>query len=75
MPADKLLHILVGIAIAAAVAPFGAVPAFFAVLVAAIGKELYDSTGRGTPELLDAVATVAGGVALLAWYCALTYFL
>ena len=75
IPADKLLHILAGIAIAAAVAPFGAVPAFCAVLVAAIGKELYDRTGRGTPELLDAVATVAGGAALLAWYCALTYFL
>jgi len=68
IPADKLLHILAGIAIAAAVAPFGAVPAFCAVLFAAIGKELYDRTGRGTPELLDAVATIAGGVALLAWY-------
>jgi hypothetical protein len=75
IPTDKLLHILVGIAIAAAVAPFGAAPAFCAVLIAAIGKELYDRTGRGTPELLDAVATVAGGAALLAWYCALTYFL
>ena len=64
IPTDKLLHILSGIAIAAAVAPFGAVPAFFAVLFAAIGKELYDRT----PDLLDAVATVGGGVALLAWY-------
>jgi hypothetical protein len=65
---DKLLHILAGIAIASTVAPFGAAPAFCAVLIAAIGKELYDRTGRGTPELLDAVATVAGGVALLAWH-------
>jgi len=68
IPADKLLHILAGIAIAAAVAPFGAAPAFCAVLIAAIGKEFYDRAGLGTPELLDAVATVAGGVALLAWY-------
>ena len=68
MPTDKLLHILAGIAIAATVAPFGAVPAFLAVLIAAIGKELYDSTGRGTPELLDAVTTIAGGLSLLAWH-------
>lgn len=30
---------------------------------AAIGKELRDMRGFGTPELLDALATVAGGVA------------
>jgi hypothetical protein len=68
MPTDKLLHILVGIAIAAILYPFGILPAMLAICIAAIGKELYDRTGRGTPELLDAVATVAGGVALLAWY-------
>jgi hypothetical protein len=75
MPTDKLLHILAGIAIAAAASPFGAVPAFCAVLFTAISKELYDRAGRGTPELLDAVATVVGGVALLAWYCALSFAL
>lgn len=49
MPTDKLLHILVGISVAA-------------VLIAAIGKELYDRAGYGTPDLLDAVSTVAGGL-------------
>ena len=68
IPADKLLHTLAGISVAAVVAPWGVIPAAAAVLFAAIGKELYDRTGRGTPELLDAVATVGGGVALLAWY-------
>ena len=68
MPTDKLLHLLVGIAIAAILYPFGLIPALVAVVVAAIGKELWDKTGRGTPELLDAVATIAGGAALLAWY-------
>jgi hypothetical protein len=30
--------------------------------------ENMNRTSRGTPELLDAVATAGGGVALLAWY-------
>ena len=29
------------------------------VIAAAVGKELYDMTGKGNPEVLDAVATVA----------------
>jgi hypothetical protein len=68
MPTDKLLHLLVGISIAAILYPFGLIPAMVAVAVAAISKELWDKTGRGTPELLDAVATIAGGAALLGWY-------
>jgi hypothetical protein len=60
MPTDKLLHLLVGIAIAAVVA----------VVVATIGKTLWDKTGRGTSELLDAVSTIAGGAALLGYYSA-----
>jgi len=70
MPIDKLLHLLAGIAIAAILYPFGVVPAFCAVLFAATAKELWDKTGRGTPELLDAVATIAGGATLLGWYSA-----
>ena len=68
MPTDKLLHILVGITIAAILYPFGILPAMLAVTIAAIGKELRDMRGHGTPEVLDALATVAGGVALIAWY-------
>lgn len=33
---------------------------FSAALAAGIAKELYDSTGRGTPELADIGATVLG---------------
>jgi hypothetical protein len=62
---DKLLHLLVGIVIAAVVYPFGVFWACLAVLVAAVGKEIHDATGRGHVELLDALATVAGGVLLL----------
>jgi len=68
MPTDKLLHLLVGIAIAAALYPFGLIPAMLAVTIAAVGKELYDSTGSGHVEVLDAVATLAGGAVLLGWY-------
>ena len=70
MPTDKLLHLLVGIAIAAILYPFGLTLATVAVVVAAIGKELWDKTGRGTSEVLNAVATIAGGAALLGWYSA-----
>lgn len=68
MPTDKLLHLLAGIAIAAVAHPFGILWAGLAVFVAAIGKEAYDSTGRGYVEVLDAVATLAGGAVLLGWY-------
>jgi hypothetical protein len=70
MPTVKLLHLLVGITIAATLYPLGLIPSGVAVVVASIGKELWDKTGRGTPELLDAVATIAGGAALLGWYSA-----
>ena len=34
---------------------------------AAIGKELWDAQGHGTPDHIDAMATVAGGAAMLGW--------
>lgn len=71
MPVDKLLHLLAGSTLAALVYPFGILWACLAVLVAAVGKEAYDSTGRGNVELMDAVATLAGGAALLGWYAIL----
>lgn len=68
MPTDKLLHLLAGSTIAALVYPFGFIAVCVAVFGAAVGKEAYDSTGRGHVELLDALATVAGGAVLLGWY-------
>jgi hypothetical protein len=34
-------------------------------VVAAIGKELYDASGRGAPDVWDAVATALGGAVVL----------
>lgn len=67
MQLDKITHTLAGVAIAAALLPFGVIPAMLAVLVAAVGKELWDAQGNGTPDHIDALATVAGGVAMLGW--------
>jgi len=64
---DKQVHILAGAAIAAALLPFGIIPALLAVVVAAVGKELWDAQGHGTPDRIDALATVAGGCAMLGW--------
>jgi hypothetical protein len=47
MPTDKLLHFLAGCTIAALGYPFGIFWACLAVFAAAVGKEAYDSTGRG----------------------------
>ena len=64
---DKTTHTLAGAAIAAALLPWGVIPALLAVIVAAVGKELWDAQGHGTPDHIDALATVAGGCAMLGW--------
>ena len=66
VPLDKAFHFLAGWAIAAT---FQSMPLVAAALVAAaaIGKELWDRKGNGTPELADCLATLAGGVAALAF--------
>lgn len=67
MPLDKITHTLAGAAIAAALLPFGVIPALLAVVVAAVGKELWDAQGHGTPDRIDALVTVIGGVLMLGW--------
>lgn len=64
---DKITHTLAGAAIAAALLPWGVIPALLAVVVAAVGKEVWDAQGHGTPDKLDAIATVFGGIAMSAW--------
>ena len=64
---DKIAHTLAGAAIAAALLPWGVIPALAAVFVAAVGKELRDAQGHGTPDRIDAPVTVAGGAAMLGW--------
>ena len=67
MTLDKITHTLAGAAIAAALLPCGVIPALLAVIVAAVGKELWDAQGHGTPDHIDALATVAGGATMLGW--------
>lgn len=67
LPIDKITHTLAGAAIAAALMPFGVIPAVLAVVIAGAGKEVWDAQGRGTPDSVDALATMAGGAAMLGW--------
>ena len=67
IPIDKITHILAGAAIAAALLPWGVIPALLAVVVAAVGKEVWDAQGHGTPDHIDALVTVIGGVLMLGW--------
>jgi hypothetical protein len=67
MDADKLCHLLAGIAIAAVMYPFGPLLAMLAVIVIGIGKEVRDMLGDGMPEVNDALATIAGGVLFISW--------
>ena len=64
---DKSAHALAGAAIAASVLPFGLIAAVVAVGVAAVGKEVWDLRGNGTPEHADALATVVGGALMINW--------
>lgn len=60
---DKLLHALAGAAIASFCLMIASTPvAFVAVVAAAVGKEIIDSARGGTPDVLDAVATIAAGI-------------
>jgi hypothetical protein len=64
---DKITHTLAGAAIAAALLPWGVGPALMAVAAAAVGKELWDAQGHGTPDHIDALVTILGGAAMLGW--------
>jgi len=59
---DKALHFIAGAIIAA---PFAAVGypyhAVAAAVLAAVAKEAWDMLGNGTPDVMDAAATIAGG--------------
>lgn len=70
LPTDKMAHACLGIVVAGGVMVFGGpLWAFTAVLIAAVGKELYDTRAHGRPDAWDAVATIAGGAVVLgaAW--------
>lgn len=62
MTHDKVLHFIGGFFLGfpgSAISPLAGI--ILAIAVGA-GKEIYDYYGHGTPEWLDFVATVAGGL-------------
>lgn len=68
IPLDKQAHFWAGMAIyGLTVAVFPMFYAMLPVLLAAIGKELWDKRTHA-PDWMDAAATAAGGVVAMAWY-------
>lgn len=70
LPYDKALHVIAGVLVFAiaqlAIGPWAMIP----VVIAAVGKEVYDKvSGKGTPEWQDAAFTIGGG--LLGLLCSL----
>ena len=65
VPADKQGHFIVGLIAYMAFHFIGVAVGLGVVAVLAVGKEIYDwfHRDRHTPDLWDAVATMAGGVA------------
>lgn len=69
IPLDKQAHFFAGGFVFAITAPhIGLALATVAVLVAAFGKEIYDYMHQDchTPDIWDAVATIAGGLVVAA---------
>jgi len=69
VPRDKKLHFLVGLGIGSLAMIHPSL--WVCVPVTAIAKELRDLRGHGTPEVLDAVATILGGCP---WLIAVYFF-
>ena len=67
IPLDKVAHFFSGGFLAALLMPFGMPTAWVGVAAAAVLKELWDSTGRGTPDWKDAFATIVGGSVIVIW--------
>lgn len=66
---DKRLHLAVGAIIALATLWINPIVSMTLVVLAGIGKEVYDKVSRkGTPEVMDAVATVIGGTMVTTSY-------
>jgi hypothetical protein len=59
--ADKTVHFLSGYLIAT-ILPIPAGYGLALAVMAAAGKEYWDSKGNGSPDILDFAATVSGGI-------------
>lgn len=58
---DKQMHFFTGYFIAT-VLPIPIWYGLLLCLIAAVAKEVWDSQGHGTPDVMDALATMAGGI-------------
>ena len=65
---DKVLHFIIGQAVALFLLPIGWEVSLMAVVLIAVSKEVWDSQGKGTVELLDALATILGGIIIVGLY-------
>lgn len=63
IPADKVMHFASGVILFASIQWISVPLACAAVVLAGLGKELYDMTRKDihTPDIWDAVATILGG--------------
>ena len=64
IPPDKALHLIGGVLIYAVAHFVSPLVGLGAVVAAGVGKEIYDYFNRDkrTPEVMDAVATIIGGL-------------
>ncbi len=64
IPADKVGHALIGVLLYAAFHFVHPAVGIAVVVTAAVAKEVYDYMHRDkhTPEIMDAVATIVGGI-------------
>lgn len=77
MPTDKLLHLLVGALIVALLWPVSGLASAVCCFAAALAKEVYDGQHPEvhTPDLLDVVATLAGGGISALWLKSLEWWM
>jgi hypothetical protein len=63
LPHDKALHIIAGVLFYAAFHFLSPMIGMAAVVIAAVGKEVYDymHKDKHTPDAWDAIATIGGG--------------
>ena len=64
---DKVVHFFAGLSLALMLGnwPFWA---FISVILCAIGKEIADYYGDGTPDIVDAAVTIGGGAIGILWF-------
>ena len=74
IPHDKQLHLLAGSLIAVVCLFFGIslIWTLGIVAAAAIGKEIYDSFGYGTPDIQDALYTIVAGILIVSIFAGLS---